>query len=141
MNWFLLAMGKYADFSGRARRKEFWFFYLFYFTFTLLVAGLDVALGTFVGETGVGVFFCLFGLAMALPSNAVIVRRLHDTGRSGWWWFVGLIPTVGLLWLAVLMVLDGEAGDNHFGPDPKQRGATHPVVGSSTSHSYSGRTR
>ncbi|MDD9964306.1 MAG: DUF805 domain-containing protein [Gammaproteobacteria bacterium] len=120
MNWFLVALSKYADFEGRARRKEFWFFTLFYYVFLMLVALLDSALGTFVAESEIGLLTCLFGLPLLVPSISVTVRRLHDIGLSGWWWFIGLITMVGAILLLVLAMFDGQRGANRFGPDPKQ---------------------
>ena len=119
MNWYLTAVTKFADFEGRARRKEYWFFMLFYFVFLALAVVLDKALGTLSTEPEIGLFSCIFGLAMFVPSIAVTVRRLHDTDRSGWWYLIGFIPIVGPIWLMVLMVFDGQAGENRFGPDPK----------------------
>lgn len=81
----MVALSKYADFEGLARRKEFWFFTLFYFAFLALAALLDKALGTFVAEPEAGLLTCLFGLPLLVPSISVTVRRLHDIGLSGWW--------------------------------------------------------
>jgi uncharacterized membrane protein YhaH (DUF805 family) len=119
MNWFFQALKKYAVFEGRARRKEYWFFILFYFIFLLVLALIDGMTGTFDQEAGIGLFSAIFVLAMLIPNISVTVRRLHDTDRSGWWWWIALIPLIGVIWLIVLMVLDGTAGQNQYGPDPK----------------------
>lgn len=111
-------MRKYAIFAGRSRRKEFWFFMLFYLVFIILAMLMDMVLGTFSMELEIGVLSGIFGVAMIIPSIAVTVRRLHDTDRRGWWLLILLIP-LGVVWLIVLWVLDGHAGDNRFGPDPK----------------------
>jgi len=122
MNWYLEVLKKYAVFDGRARRKEYWFFYLFYFIFAFVLMIIDGMTGTSNEETGIGVLSSIFLLAMIIPGLAVAVRRLHDTDRSGWWIFISLIPLIGGIWFLVLMVLDGTAGQNQYGPDPK--GAT-----------------
>lgn len=119
MNWFLEALKKYAVFAGRARRKEFWFFILFYFIIAFVLMFIDGMTGNLNAETGFGLFSGIFMLAMIIPSISVTVRRLHDTDRSGWWWWIGIIPLIGQIWLIVLMVLDGTAGQNQYGPDPK----------------------
>ena len=122
MNWYLEVLKKYAVFDGRARRKEYWFFYLFYFIFAIVLMTIDGMTGTSNEETGIGVLSSIYILAMIIPGLAVAVRRLHDTDRSGWWIFISLIPLIGGIWFLVLMVLDGTAGQNQYGPDPK--GAT-----------------
>ena len=119
MNWFLGALKKYAVFAGRARRKEYWYFALFYTLIYLVLIVIDIMTGTFVVEWGAGALAGIFMLGMIVPSISVMVRRLHDTDRSGWWWFLVLIPLLGGIWLLVLLVLDGTPSDNRFGPDPK----------------------
>lgn len=114
MDWFLLALKQYANFNGRSRRKEYWFFFLFYLLIFLGLSLLDQILGF-------GLLSSVFLLAMLLPSVAVGVRRLHDTGRTGWWILVGLIPLIGLV-LIYFMLLDSDAGDNAYGPNPKAGG-------------------
>ena len=119
MNWFLVVLKKYATFSGRAQRAEYWWFYLIS---TLIIIGLsliDQATGTLDEETGVGLLNSLYSLAILIPSIAVGVRRLHDTGRSGWWLLIGLIPVIGSIVLIVFFVLDSEPGENAYGANPK----------------------
>jgi uncharacterized membrane protein YhaH (DUF805 family) len=119
MNWFLVVLKKYATFSGRAQRAEYWWFYLIS---TLIIIGLsliDQATGTLDEETGMGLLTTLYSLAILIPSIAVGVRRLHDTGRSGWWLLIGLIPVIGSIVLIVFFVLDSEPGDNAHGANPK----------------------
>jgi len=119
MNWFLAALKKYSVFQGRARRKEYWYFVLFYI---LIYAALSFIEGTFDGPKGSshgGVLTGLFTLATLVPSLSVGVRRLHDTSRSGWWLLLGLIPIVGALILIYFTVHDSDPGDNRFGPNPK----------------------
>ena len=119
MNWWLSAMKKYVDFSGRARRKEYWMFALFNFFFGILAVILDNVLGTANEDIGYGIFYGLYALAVFLPGLAVLVRRLHDVGKSGWFMFISLIPIIGGIWLLVLMVTDGQPGENQYGPNPK----------------------
>jgi uncharacterized membrane protein YhaH (DUF805 family) len=119
MNWYLEALKKYAVFDGRARRKEYWFFILFYIIFALALVFVDGMTGTYNEEYGVGVLSGFFILAMLIPNISVAVRRLHDTDRSGWWILISLIPLIGGIWFLVLMVLDGTPGQNQYGPDPK----------------------
>ena len=111
MNWFIEALKKYAVFTGRSRRKEYWFFVLFY----LLIA---IVLGTVDGVTGLGVLSPLGTLALLVPSIAVAIRRLHDVGKSGWWLLLGFVPLVGLV-LLYFMVQDSQPGGNEYGPNPK----------------------
>jgi uncharacterized membrane protein YhaH (DUF805 family) len=119
MNWYLEVLKKYAVFSGRARRKEYWFFVLFNFIFAVVLAFIDGMTGTFDPETGYGVLSGIYGLAVIIPGIAVTIRRLHDTDRSGWWLLILFIPLIGAIWLLVLMVIDGTPGENQYGPDPK----------------------
>lgn len=122
MYWFTKCFKKYADFSGRARRKEFWMFFLFYFIFAFVLSIIDGLIGWGFGEGTFGPLYLIFALATLLPYLAVTVRRLHDTGRSGWWYFIMLIPIVGPIWLIVLLATDGEPGENQYGPNPKEVG-------------------
>jgi uncharacterized membrane protein YhaH (DUF805 family) len=114
MKWYLEVMRKYAVFDGRARRKEYWMFVLF----NMLVAiGIGFVLGFVGGILGIGTTLSspasvLYGLGVLVPSLAVAVRRMHDTGRSGWWI---LIPFANLVFLCI----EGQAGENQYGPNPK----------------------
>ncbi len=119
MKWFLAALKKYADFSGRARRSEYWFFALFFILICIGLVFIDGLIGTVRPEVGIGILTGLFILAMLVPSLAVTVRRLHDTDRSGWWYFIQLVPLVGPIVLFVFTVQDSQAGANRFGPNPK----------------------
>jgi uncharacterized membrane protein YhaH (DUF805 family) len=120
MNWFLIAVKqKYADFSGRARRSEYWYFLLFYMLILIALSVVDVVLGWFSSDAGVGVLSGIYTLALLIPSLSVSVRRLHDTDRSGWWLLIGLLPLIGGIVLLVFFVQDSQAGANRFGPNPK----------------------
>jgi uncharacterized membrane protein YhaH (DUF805 family) len=120
MNWYLVALKKYAVFAGRARRKEFWFFTLFNVLIAVTLAMIDMYTGTFDEEVGLGLLSGLYALAMIVPSIAVTVRRLHDTDRSGWWYLLVFVPLIGGLVILVFMFLDGTPGSNRFGPNPKE---------------------
>jgi uncharacterized membrane protein YhaH (DUF805 family) len=113
MNWFFKCLTQYADFSGRARRKEFWMFFLFNFIFAIVTNVLNALLG-------IAVISLLYLLVVFIPNLAVIVRRLHDVGKSGWWIFISLIPLIGSIWLLVLLATDGNPGDNQYGKNPKE---------------------
>ena len=119
MNWFITALKKYATFSGRSQRSEYWYFLLFYLIIYLVLAVVDGITGSFSAKSGIGLLTGIFSLAMLLPGLSVAVRRLHDTGRSGWWIFIGLIPLIGGIVLIVFLVQDSEAGANRFGGNPK----------------------
>jgi uncharacterized membrane protein YhaH (DUF805 family) len=119
MSWYLEVLKKYAVFEGRARRTEFWMFYLINLVITLVLIGIDALIGTLIPQAGVGVLQGLYSLAVLIPSIAVTVRRLHDTGRTGWWILIGLIPVIGGIVLLIFMVLDSEPGANQYGPNPK----------------------
>lgn len=120
MKWYLKVIRHYADFSGRARRTEYWMFVLFNFIFALAALLIDnIFRLTFVQEIPYGVVYLLYIIAMMLPSLAVAVRRLHDTGKSGWMFLISLIPIVGGIWLLVLMCTDSKPNENHYGKNPK----------------------
>jgi uncharacterized membrane protein YhaH (DUF805 family) len=120
MNWYLKVLKQYADFSGRARRKEYWMFVLFNLIFAIVAMILDNILGLTVGILPYGVFYVLYTLAVFIPGLAVAVRRLHDVGKSGWMILIALIPLIGVIWLLVLMVTDSNPGKNQYGPNPKE---------------------
>jgi uncharacterized membrane protein YhaH (DUF805 family) len=109
---------RYALFDGRAARREYWFFVLFFYLVATPLLFLDIATGLFSHDVGVGVFSGLAALATLSPSLAVMIRRLHDTDRSGWWVLVAFVPIVGPIALIVFLVLPGTKGPNQYGPDP-----------------------
>ena len=135
MDWMLMPLRRYAEFTGRSRRKEYWMFFLFVLIVTVVLHMLDSALGlggsssssmsTSGAKLGAGASFHtgvlggIFAAATLIPSIAVGVRRLHDTDRSGWWLLIALVPFIGALVLLIFFVLDGTRGPNRFGPDPK----------------------
>ena len=120
MSWYLEALKKYAVFSGRARRMEYWYFVLFNIIVTVVLALIDTLLGTFNIVQGVGLLSGIYSLAVLIPTLAVMVRRLHDIDRTGWWILINLIPLVGTIVLLVFALTPGTPGSNRYGPDPKQ---------------------
>lgn len=121
---------QYVGFGGRARRAEYWWFVLFSVIVSIVTWILDAALGTdFDGSvTSSGLFRLIANLALALPTLAVGVRRLHDTDRSGWWLLIALIPLIGAIVLLVFFVQDGTPGPNRFGPSPKYDAAPDQAI-------------
>jgi uncharacterized membrane protein YhaH (DUF805 family) len=122
MNWYLEVLKKYAVFSGRARRKEYWFFVLFSIVISMVLVIIDKNTGSFNAESGFGFLSGIYGLAVLIPTIAVSVRRLHDTERSGWWLLICLIPLIGTIVIIVFMVLDSKPGENQYGANPKELG-------------------
>ncbi|WP_370295061.1 DUF805 domain-containing protein [Rossellomorea marisflavi] len=122
MSWFLKSLKQYADFRGRARRQEYWMFSLFSIIFGLALYFV-ILISLIIDSMGLGILgFLLFGiyyLAIFVPSLAVTVRRLHDTGRSGWWYFISFVPLAGGIILLVFCCLDSENGNNQWGSNPK----------------------
>jgi len=118
MSWYLQVLKKYAVFSGRARRKEYWYFVLFN-TIIGFVLGIIEGLAGIAPGTEYSVLAILYSLAVLLPGIGVSIRRLHDTGRSGWWLFIALIPLIGSIILLIYMVSDSQAETNQYGPSPK----------------------
>ena len=116
---------QYVGFSGRARRSEFWYWTLFQIILGVIASILDRA----VFDRNNGAFSVVVGLALLLPSLAVAVRRLHDSGRTGWWLLIGLIPVIGTIVLIIFYVQDSQ-GDNKYGPSPKgvSAGGAPPVT-------------
>ncbi len=126
MNWMLMPLKRYADFSGRSRRTEYWMFTLGYVIALVILAillGVAGAIGDPNGISGLSVtalaVLGLLVLALFIPSLAVQVRRFHDQDKSGWFVLLGFIPYIGGLIVIVFMCLPGTVGDNRFGPDPK----------------------
>ncbi|MDG4783702.1 DUF805 domain-containing protein [Micromonospora sp. WMMD961] len=113
-------LSKYVGFTGRARRSEYWWFFLFTILVSIVTAVLDSALGlNYMDGSSSGPIGTIVSLALLLPGLAVAVRRLHDTDRSGWWLLIALVPIVGAIVLIVFFVMDGTPGANRFGASPK----------------------
>jgi uncharacterized membrane protein YhaH (DUF805 family) len=113
MNWYFQVLSRYAEFNGRARRSEYWYFALVNFFISLFIYAVDFGIGAF------GVLGLIYSLFVLIPGLAVLVRRLHDTGRSGWTILLALIPLVGAVILLVFTFEDSEDGENIFGHSPK----------------------
>jgi uncharacterized membrane protein YhaH (DUF805 family) len=119
MNWYLEVLKKYAVFTGRAQRAEYWYFVLFNLLIMIALTFIDGLIGTYSVEAGLGLLSGLYALAVLLPGIGVAIRRLHDTSRSGWWILIGLIPVVGAIVLIIFFVMDSTPGENQHGPNPK----------------------
>jgi uncharacterized membrane protein YhaH (DUF805 family) len=126
MEWMIMPLKRYADFSGRSRRKEYWMFVLFqilllvplmlvFFMTTDWTAADGDPFGSILGAS----LIVLFALVFFIPGLAVQVRRFHDQDKSGWFILLGFIPYLGGLILLVFMCIEGTRGPNRFGPDPK----------------------
>ncbi|OCG49727.1 hypothetical protein A9G35_11370 [Gilliamella sp. Choc5-1] len=115
MNWFIDCITKknYANFNGRARRKEYWMFILFYIILAFITIIIDKMIGSPLVITAILVS------ALFLPSLAVTVRRLHDTSKSGWWVLLQFIPYIGGIIILVFCVMDSTPGSNQYGENPK----------------------
>lgn len=124
MKWYFKVLKQYADFNGRARRKEYWYFFLINFLITFTFGFLTSLSGSVASNSAIitfsSMFIGIYSLAIFLPSIAVGVRRLHDTNRSGWWILIGLIPFIGALILIFFFVQDSQPGTNKYGPNPKE---------------------
>lgn len=136
MNWYIRVLKKYAVFSGRARRKEYWMFVLFNFIFSLVASLLNLVIFE-IGMAAVGLspLFIMssfipivYAIAVFVPGLAVSVRRLHDIGKSGWYVLITLIPIAGPIWFLVLVCMDSQPGDNAYGPNPKEEIIDQPAA-------------
>ena len=120
MDWYLdVLKNKYATFSGRARRKEYWMFVLINLVVSVVLALIDGLIGS-VSESGMGLLSSVYSIGVLIPSLALSVRRLHDIGRTGWWVLISIIPVIGAVVLLVFMLLDSEPGSNRYGANPKE---------------------
>ncbi|WP_449258147.1 DUF805 domain-containing protein [Chlorobium limicola] len=129
MEWYLDVFRKYAVFSGRSRRKEYWSFILINWIIGLVYVGM-LFIGAYISSRDGSVFngiqmianvlYYGYAIASMVPGLAVSIRRLHDIGKSGWWYLIGLIPVVGTIVLIVFLCKDSDPGLNEYGPNPKQ---------------------
>lgn len=113
MHWYVGVWQKFAEFGGRARRTEYWTFFLINIVVSAALGLVDTVLGS------IGILSGLYGLAVLIPGLAVAVRRLHDTGRSGLWVLMGFVPVIGTIFVLVLLALEGTRGPNQYGADPR----------------------
>jgi uncharacterized membrane protein YhaH (DUF805 family) len=111
-DYYMSALKKYADFSGRSRRSEYWYFALFNFLFAIGAVLID-------GLIGMPILYFIYILGTLIPGLAVLVRRLHDTNRSGWWFLIALVPLVGGIVLLVFLATDSDPNENQYGLNPK----------------------
>ncbi|GAA1125608.1 DUF805 domain-containing protein [Kribbella jejuensis] len=118
MQWYLDVLKKYVAFDGRARRKEFWMFTLFSVIISVILSIIDHVAGLDFNGGRNGVLQSIYGLAVLLPTLSVSWRRLHDTNRSGWWMLL-YFTCIGIIVLIVFWAMEGQAGNNKYGPDPK----------------------
>ncbi len=107
MDYFIGALKQYADFTGRARRKEYWMFILIYMIINIILAVL-----------GLEAISMIVGLVLLIPSISIATRRLHDTGRTGWWQLIVLVPLIGIIVLIVFLIQDSHDA-NDYGENPK----------------------
>ena len=108
MEWYLKVVTEnYANFDGRARRKEYWMFVLFNSIISVILNMIEPTV------------YLIYVLAILVPSIAVSVRRLHDVSKSGWFMFIALVPIIGGIWLLILACTDGDSGNNEYGSNPK----------------------
>ncbi len=132
MNYYIKVLKQYADFNGRARRKEYWIYniinsiiggLLFFLDYRLgtTIEGLDLDITLTTTEgLDVGVLYIIYAFFVFIPGLAVAVRRLHDVGKSGWMLLIALIPLIGAIWLLVLYLTNSNPGENKYGPNPKE---------------------
>ena len=120
MNWYLKVLKQYADFKGRARRKEYWMFTIFNIIFGGIAMTLDSVFGIAIEGVGYGPLYGIYALVLFIPGLAVAVRRLHDIGKSGWMLLITLIPLIGVIWLLVLLLTDSNSEENLYGANPKE---------------------
>ena len=119
MNWYLSVLKNYATFSGRARRAEYWMFFLFHFLAAVVLSFIDGLMGSIDSDSGLGAMAAIYILLTFIPNLAVTVRRLHDTNRSGWWLLLYLVPLIGPITILIFTFLDGTASTNDYGDNPK----------------------
>jgi uncharacterized membrane protein YhaH (DUF805 family) len=112
MEYFVKGLREYANFSGRERRRDYWMFVLFYMIIYIALSLVDTLIGSVLLSS-------LFSLVMLVPSLSFAARRLHDTGRSGWWQLLYLIPLIGLIVVIVFLAQDSHQGENQYGVSPK----------------------
>ena len=118
MDWYIKVIKKYATFSGRARRAEYWYFTLFNFLIAFGIGFIEAILGN--NSNDINIWSSLYSLFVFLPSLAVSIRRLHDTGRTRWWIWINLIPIIGWIIYLIYVCQDSQPGENQYGKNPKQ---------------------
>lgn len=120
MNWYIKVLKQYADFNGRARRQEYWMFFLFNIIAAFALVMVGGAIGGALDAPAIAMIpYMIYILGVFIPGLAVSVRRLHDQNKSGWYYLVAFIPLIGGIWLLVLLATEGDSGPNQYGADPK----------------------
>lgn len=119
MEWYVKVLRHYGDFKGRARRKEYWMFFLYNVLFSMGAMMLDHAFDLTYEGVEYGPIYIGYGFGMIIPQIAVVVRRLHDIGKAGWMILVVLIPFIGGIWLLFMLATNSQPGENQYGPNPK----------------------
>ncbi|MBP1225835.1 DUF805 domain-containing protein [Flavobacterium sp. 1355] len=109
----------YANFNGRARRSEYWYYNLVSIIISIILAIVDYFTGSVIGAGDLGILRGLYSLLVLLPGLAVMIRRLHDIGKSGWFILVLFIPIAGIIWFVISLCTEGDSGSNQYGADPK----------------------
>lgn len=115
MDWFKKGLRNYTNFSGRARRKEYWYFVLVQMGLVIIAMILDAI----IFNSEIGLFYIVVALGLFLPGLAVTIRRLHDTSRSGWWFLISILPLIGSIILLVFLASDTKLETNQWGPPAK----------------------
>jgi len=119
MEWYIKAIKEFSNFSGRARRTEYWSFVLVSTIISIIMTVIDFALLTKGLKYGIGYFSAGYSLLILIPTISLFIRRLHDIDKSGYSSFISLIPIVGGIWILLLTITPGTVGDNNYGSDPK----------------------
>ncbi|WP_310558976.1 DUF805 domain-containing protein [Flavobacterium sp.] len=109
----------YANFNGRARRSEYWYYILANLIILIVAAVIDSVTGLNFEPLPYGIIYSIYAIATFLPGIAVAIRRLHDVGKSGWFLLILFFPLIGSIWLLILACREGDQGTNQYGPDPK----------------------
>ena len=121
MYWYIKVINQYSDFKSRSRRREYWMYTLFNIVFFLIAMILDnyIINVTIQGDLPIGIISVSYYFFILIPTVAVTVRRLHDIGKSGWYYFISFIPFVGGIWMILLMCMEGDMNSNKWGENPK----------------------
>lgn len=118
-DWYYKVILNYTNFNGRARRQEYWYFTLVNVLVNLVMGIIDRVIGSVMQMDNFGFFGVIYALFIMIPSIAVTVRRLHDSGRTGWWALIAFVPIIGILVLLYFLIQDSEEGSNQYGANPK----------------------
>lgn len=121
MNWYVSVLKKYAVFSGRATRSEYWYFILINMAISIILAAVDRSIADG------GILYTVYSIIVFIPSIAVAARRLHDTDRTGWWQLIIFIPIIGFIILIIFLVQDSKSYENKYGSNPKELDFNSPI--------------